>query len=310
MSERESLLIVSPVRNEATHISRVVRAMAQQSRPPDLWLVADDSSDDGTPEILRSLEAEVPFMRVVAIPPSPPAGPDRLALALEARAFNSALRQADWKRFSHLGKLDGDIELPRDYFETLLTWLRGESSLGICGGSIVEPGPGERWVASSAPPHHVHGALKLYSRECFEAIGGIAERLGWDTIDETYARMRGYETRRRPELVARHHRPSGSADGRLRGRARHGECAYITHYGPLWILMRSVKIGIEWRPRGLSGFAFLLGYVRAALRRSPRVEDAEFRGFVRQELRSRMREAVTRVSRNRATPKVAAAPPR
>ena len=29
----------------------------------------------------------------------------------------------------------------------------------------------------------MRGALKLYSRECFVAIGGIEERLGWDTID-------------------------------------------------------------------------------------------------------------------------------
>ena len=29
-----------------------------------------------------------------------------------------------------------------------------------------------------------------------------------------------------------HHRPLGSADGTLRGRARHGECAYIAHFTP------------------------------------------------------------------------------
>ena len=74
---------------------------------------------------------------------------------------------------------------------------------------------------------------EVYSRECFEAIGGIDERLGWDTIDETYARLRGFTTRSFDGLVARHHRPVGTADGTLRGRARHGQCAYILHYGGL-----------------------------------------------------------------------------
>ncbi len=32
-------------------------------------------------------------------------------------------------------------------------------------------------------------------RECFAAIGGVRERLGWDGIDEVTARMHGFETR-------------------------------------------------------------------------------------------------------------------
>ena len=51
-----------------------------------------------------------------------------------------------------------------------------------------------RLASDPVPGYHVRGALKLYSRACFEAIGGIEERLGWDTIDETYARMRGFRT--------------------------------------------------------------------------------------------------------------------
>ena len=129
--------------------------------------------------------------------------------------------------------------------------------------------------------------MKLYRRSCLEQIGGIAERLGWDTIDETYARMRGFESHSYTDLVARHHRHWGSADGRLRGRARHGECAWILHYGFGWVFLRSVKIA-RVKPVGLSGGAFLYGYVRAAFGGVPQVDDREFRTFVRRELRARM----------------------
>ena len=57
---------------------------------------------------------------------------------------------------------------------------------------LVEPARDGRWRPARVPPHHVRGALKLYSRECFEAIGGVQERLGWDTIDEVYARMAAF----------------------------------------------------------------------------------------------------------------------
>jgi glycosyltransferase involved in cell wall biosynthesis len=291
MAPPARLLVVSPVRNEAGHIEEVVAAMAGQTRPPDVWLVADDSSEDRTAEILRRLEPAVPFMRVVEIPDSRGTPSDRLTEALEATAFNRALEQVDWGSYTHLGKLDGDIALPRDYFARLLSSFEADPRLGITGGSIVEPGRGGRWVRVGAPEHHVHGAMKLYSLECFRAVGGVQERLGWDTIDETYARMRGYSTRRRTDLVARHHRPGGSADGKLRGRARHGRCAYIARYGFPWALARSFKVAATCDPRGLSGIAFLWGYVRSAVRRSPRIDDPEFELFVRRELRGRVRAA-------------------
>ena len=77
--------------------------------------------------------------------------------------------------------------------------------LGIGGGVLVEPADDGGLRRIAIAPLHVHGALKCYSRDCFEAIGGIQERLGWDTIDATYARMRGFETVHFPEIVSMHH---------------------------------------------------------------------------------------------------------
>jgi hypothetical protein len=92
--------------------------------------------------------------------------------------------------------------------------------------------------------------------------------------------------------VGRHHRPVATASGALRGRARHGRCAWIAHFGLGWVLLRGVKVGVKMRPRGISGLAFVGGYLQAAVKRVPRVEDREFRHFVRHELRGRMRAAI------------------
>ena len=284
------LLLITPVRNEAAHIVRTARAVEAQTRPPDLWLVVDDGSDDATPDLLRRLAREIPFLRVLTTPRGhTKAGPDRLALAAEARAFNWALRQVELEGFTHIGKLDGDIELPPEYFERLLERFDADAQLGIAGGMLLEP-DGEGWKGERVPEYHVRGALKLYTRACFDAIGGIEERLGWDTIDETYARLRGFQTRSFGDLVARHHRPEATADGALRGRARHGQCAYILHYGLPWVVLRSVKEA-AYKPVGLTGVAFLYGYLRSAARREPRVDDEAFRRFVRRELRERLRPA-------------------
>ncbi len=289
----QRLLVISPVRNEAAHIEVVARAMAAQTRAVDRWVVVDDGSDDGTTEILRELARELPFMRIHTDPAPPIAEPvkDRLAAAAAPRTFNRGLHSVDWRSFTHIAKLDGDTELPPNYFEELLGRFAASPLLGLAGGIRCEL-EGDHVRLESVPTrHHVPGALKCYSLQCFVAVGGMHERLGWDTIDEVSARMRGFQTRTFPELVAVHHRMWGSADGILRGRARHGRCAYIVHYPLPWVALRAVKTA-GMRPWGLSGLAYLGGYLGAGLRSVPRVEDPAFRGFIRGELRTRARSAL------------------
>lgn len=287
------LLVISPVRNEAAHIKLVARGILRQTRPPDLWLVVDDGSDDATPRLLRELADGIACMRVLATPENfTPDDGDRLTVAAEARAFNWALASVDWRAFSHVSKLDGDIELPDEYFERLLRKFDDDPALGIGGGTLIEL-IGTEWREMRTATHHVRGALKLYRRECFEAIGGMRELLGWDGIDQTYARMRGYETRsfEDEELVARHHRPVGSADGLLRGRVRGGTVHHVLRFSLPWVLVKSLKVARS-RPVGISGAAFLYGYLKASWRSAPRVDDPEYLRFVRRDERLRLRRAL------------------
>lgn len=296
MSQR--LLVISPIRNEAEHLECVARAMAAQTRPPDLWLLVDDHSTDETYELAQRLAGEIPFITVLSAPEHPPTlNPrDRLASAAAPRTFNFGLNSVEWREFTHISKLDGDMELPPEYFERVLAEFETDEQLGMAGGLRNELVRGQ-WRLETVPAeHHVNGALKCYSRDCFESIGGIQERLGWDTIDETLARMHGFRTRTFEELIAIHHRPWASADGTLRGRARYGAAAYIVHFPAYWVALRSLKVATA-RPEGISGLAFLYGYFRAAFQRTPQVEDKEFRRAVRREIRGRVLGKVPHISR-------------
>ncbi len=281
----ERLVIISPVFNEAAHIEAVVRGMAAQVRPPDEWIVVDDGSNDNTLELLTRAAPAVPFMRVVSAPQAPiAASSDRLLQASEARAFNYGLRLGSG--FTHVGKLDGDIELPPNYYARLITRFRDDPHLGIAGGVLCERSMGSWKVRGASDLHHVRGAVKLYSKECFEAVGGVREILGWDAVDEVLARMRGFRTRSFRDIVARHHRAAGSAQGRLRGHSRLGRSMYVEGYPPAWIIARSVKVAMS-RPHGLAGLAYGAGYVGAAARRVPRFEAEGYREHLRRELRKR-----------------------
>ena len=49
---------------------------------------------------------------------------DRLAVAAAPRAFNYGLARSPVSDWTHVMKLDGDIELPPDYFERLIAAVR------------------------------------------------------------------------------------------------------------------------------------------------------------------------------------------
>ena len=99
------LLLISPVHNEAEHIAEVAHSVAAQTRPPDLWLVVDDESNDHTLERLRELEPEIAFLRVLSVPTglTHDSG-DRLAAAAVERAYSWGIESVDWRSFSHIGR--------------------------------------------------------------------------------------------------------------------------------------------------------------------------------------------------------------
>ena len=288
------ILLVSPVRNEAEHITEVALAVAAQSRPPDLWLVVDDDSDDGTVERLRELEREIGFMRVLSVPAglTEDSG-DRLAAAAVERAYAWALENVDWRSFGYIGKLDGDTVLPPHFLAEMLERFEADPGLGLAGGALTERSDGE-WKAIPTPRDHATGLARIYRRECFEKIGGIPERLGSDPITVTYGRMNGYSARTFADLPVRHLRPMGSRQGILHGRARHGATHYIVGYGLAWAMLRSLMLAVRSRPPLLGGAAFLFGYLRAALGPTEQVRDESFREFTRREQRRRLLGAARR----------------
>ena len=59
------------------------------------------------------------------------------------------------------------------------------------------------------------------------------------------------------------------------------------------MILRAAKLACE-RPRGVVGLAYLFGYCRAAVRRTDRVRDPEYRRFTHRELRRRLLGYATR----------------
>jgi biofilm PGA synthesis N-glycosyltransferase PgaC len=283
---RLHMTIVVPFLNEEEHLPVLLDSLAGQHRIPDVLVLVDDGSVDRSAGIARRFADRHPWARLLRRPRRRPAR-DRMAQAHEWRAFAWGLSQVT-EPWDLAAKLDADLRLPAGLLGEMEDHFLDEPRLGIAGAYLSQTSGGGRVTLQRCAPGHVEGPTRFYRRACLEAISPVPAILGWDTIDEVRARLRGWDTRsfraRRGEVV--HLRRLGSYDGVLRGYRRAGWAAYAYGADPLHLLA-STAARLGDRPPVACGVAYLGGYVAAALRDEPRAE-REVRARVRSEQRARL----------------------
>ncbi|WOI58404.1 glycosyltransferase family A protein [Palleronia sp. LCG004] len=276
MQNRDYLLI-SPCRDEAEYMRRTLDSVVAQTVTPALWIVVDDGSTDATPEILAEYAARHDWIRVVQ-------KPDRGGRAVGPgviEAFYHGLDTVDLADFPYLCKLDLDLDLPSDYFETLIARMEQTPRLGSASGrSCYRTAAGEL-VSEGHGTEMSEGMTKFYRRECFRQIGGFVREVMWDGIDCHTARRMGWIVRSYDDLKFEHLRPMGSSQkGIYTGRRRHGAGQYYMGSDPLYFTATAIR-KMARKPYVMGGLATLQGYFGAWMRGAPRHEDAELRRFIR-----------------------------
>jgi biofilm PGA synthesis N-glycosyltransferase PgaC len=273
-------VIVTPVRDEEEHIEAIVAAVASQTILPTEWIIVNDGSTDRTAEIIDEYAARFPWIHAVHRNNRG----FRKSGGGVVEAFYDGYRTIQDNEWEFVVKLDGDLTFPSDYFERCFDHFRGEQRLGIGGGAIYHA-IGTALTLEENPRFHVRGATKIYRRACWHAIGGLVVAPGWDTIDEVKANMLGWKTCTFPEFRLVHHRFTGSADGSIRDRVKHGLACYVSGYHPLFVAASCVYRLIR-KPYLIGSAAMLFGFVKGYLTHSPRLKEAAVVSYLRnQQLR-------------------------
>lgn len=276
-------VIIIPAYNEEQFLGKALESVVRQEALPRQLIVVNDGSTDATPEIVRAYAEKYPWIKLV----NNQKKEKRSAGAKVVRAFYLGYAAIDVD-YDFLVKLDADIELPEHYFRRLYELFQANPRLGLAGGMITTLKNGEWVFENFSDRDYLPGAFKAYRRECFEAIGGLRQSMGWDTVDELIARMRGWEIQVDSSLKVRHHRTLGAETGSLKIRVKVGAAMYRMRYGFFITLISALKAGYLNRPYGLTALAVLWGWLKCWFRREDFIVSKEEGLFIRKFRKERM----------------------
>ena len=144
-----SYAVVTPARNEAENLERLAGCLVAQTVLPEVWVVVDSGSNDGTPVVASDLVGRHDWIRLEQLE----AKGEMARGAPVVRAFHRGLE--------HVGspdvvvKLDADVSFGRDFFERLLREFQVEPRLGIAQNVAAS------WEQSGSKPSAVNALRKL-----------------------------------------------------------------------------------------------------------------------------------------------------
>jgi len=286
---RRSFIVITAAKDEGQYLERTIVSMLQQTALPKLWVIVDDGSHDRTPQIAKEFAQKHDWIVAMAVH----RGTDRRPGSSEIRAFYVGFNIVRNEEYDFLVKLDADLEFPPDYFEKLLDKFDQDPHLGIASGAYIEEHNGTKKDVRM-PWYHAAGASKIIRRQCFFDIGGFPLSPGWDTADEIKALVRGWSTKHFPEIRFHHLRPEGSAIGMLRTCVDHGRMYHACGGGAWILLLKAMHRLVFGRPPISGGVALLLGYLRAAVSRQPRIVTKAEANSYRRMLTEQVTQRITR----------------
>lgn len=261
MKEHLRFGIIIPAHNEGDILAQTLDSLLGQTLPAHSIVVIDDNSTDHTAAIVADYCRRFPQVKTLYRSSSV----QRLPGAKIVQAFNAGLPLVG--QVDIICKYDADLIFPPNYLETLQTYYLQNPQLGMCGGvcSIEKDG---KWLKENLTnKNHLRGALKSYRKECFEAIGGLKEAMGWDTVDELLAQYHSWELLVVEDLVVKHLRPTAS---RYNSQAQYmqGGMFYRLRYGEVLSFLASAKLAYKKRSLRLF-WDYMKGYFKAKKEKQP-----------------------------------------
>ncbi|MGO4906084.1 glycosyltransferase [Flavobacterium sp. W20_MBD1_R3] len=275
--------IVIPAHNEESFIALTLNSLISQTVLPKKVVVVNDNSTDRTAEIVTTFAKENPFITLV----NKTSEAIHLPGSKVIQAFHKGYETLD-EEYDVIVKLDADLILPNNYFETILNIFKKDATIGMAGGFAYIEKNGEWILENLTDKDHIRGAFKAYRKECFQQIGNLKPAMGWDTVDELLSKFYGWKVVTDSSLLVKHLKPTG-ANYNKTARYKQGEAFYTLGYGFLITSIASAKLAIMKKKPQLF-VDYITGFWKAKTAKTPLLVTAEQARFIRNYRMKKMKE--------------------
>ena len=266
--------LIIPAHNEADFIALTLESLVSQSVAPSKVVIVNDNSTDETASIVNNFSEKYSFITLVNKTSEAIHMPGSKVI----QAFHKGFETID-SNYDIIVKLDADLILPDNYFETILEHFKSDSKIGMVGGFAYIEKNGEWVLENLTDKDHIRGAFKAYRKECFLQIGNLKPAMGWDTVDELLCKFYGWKVVTDATLKVKHLKPTG-ANYNKTARFKQGEAFYSIGYGFFITLIASVKLAfLKGKP--LLFFDYIQGFWKAKLNHKPLLVSNEQARFIR-----------------------------
>lgn len=266
--------VVIPAHNEADYISLTLDSIVSQTILPKEVVVVNDNSTDDTAVIVSKYIEKHSFIGLV----NKTSGTKHLPGSKVIQAFNKGYETLD-NNYDFIVKLDADIILPLNYFETLIQYFKADETIGMAGGFAYIEKKGEWLLENLTNKDHIRGAFKAYRKQCFLDIGKLKPSMGWDTVDELLSQYHGWKIKTDENLKAKHLKPTGATYNK-KARYKQGEAFYKLDYGFVLTTIASIKLALL-KKQPLLVFDYLSGFLKATKTNTPKLVTKKEGLFIR-----------------------------
>ncbi|KGO84184.1 glycosyltransferase family 2 protein [Flavobacterium beibuense] len=266
---------IIPAYNEEAFMAATLQSLAAQTVLPAKAVVVNDNSTDRTAEIVQEFTDKYSWLSLV----NKASDAIHLPGSKVIQAFNTGYETID-EEYDIIVKLDADLILPPDYFESILEVFKNNPKAGMAGGFAYIEKNGEWVLESLTDKDHIRGAFKAYRKELFLQMDRLRTAMGWDTADELLAKFYGWEVITLERLKVKHLKPTGANYDKT-ARYKQGAAFYTLGYGFIITAIASLKLAMKKGKPGLF-IDYINGYFKAKKENKPMLVTKEQAKFIRQ----------------------------
>lgn len=274
---------IIPAYNEEAFMEITLQSIAAQTILPTKLVVVDDNSTDNTAAIVSEFAKNHPWVSLVNKKSSAVHLPGSKVI----QAFEAGYATVD-EDYDIIVKLDADLILPPDYFETIIKAFEADPQVGMAGGFAYIEKNGQWILENLTDKDHIRGAFKAYRKELFKQMGGLRPAMGWDTADELLAKFYGWKVITIEHLKVKHLKPTGANYDKA-ARYKQGAAFYTLGYGLIITAIAGAKLAMR-KKKPLLFLDYITGFLKARKDRKPMLVTPEQAKFVQRYRWKKMKE--------------------